>query len=160
MILFRLETVCQLVWSVCLQNIKWSCLQSWSTQYFYSGLNIRKIHFSQFFSSQCLLRMGIEYPDYETWSLWTMKTKCDRSADVTKNAQPDILKFSSTFIKKLIWLNKNWIFTQTDFEVVSIPIMCGSLQLDVNWKVYDTLYVQDEKPKFDCSLRLACSWKP
>ena len=89
-----------------------------------------------------------------------MKTKCDRSADVTKKAQPDILKFSSTFVKKLIWLNKNLIFTQTDFEVVSIPIMCGSLQLDVNWKVYDTLYVQDEKPKFDCSLRLACSWKP
>ena len=89
--------------------------------------------FSQFFfPSQCLLRMGIEYPDYETWSLWTMKTKCDRSADVTKKAQPDILKFSSTFVKKLIWLNKNLIFTQTDFEVVSIPIMCGSLQLDVN----------------------------
>ena len=27
------------------------------------------------FSRQCLFRMGIEYPDYETWSLWTMKTK-------------------------------------------------------------------------------------
>ena len=82
-----------------------------------------KYIFPVFFSSQCLLRMGIEYPDYETWSLWTMKTKCDRSADVTKKAQPDILKFSSTFVKKLIWLNKKLIFTQTDFEVVSIPII-------------------------------------
>ena len=44
------------------------------------------------FSRQCLFRMGIEYPDYETWSLWTIKTKCDRSADVTKKLN---LTFSS-----------------------------------------------------------------